>query len=267
MYAASKILWWVFEPSNLVLLIFVVGTALLWTRRLRLARGLVALGTGLMVALAFVPFETLLIEPLENRFPRLTEIPADAVGLICLGGAVNKIISVERDQTTLSGAAERLTYFVALARRNPELRLVFTGGGGSLRRPELTEVPVVKRLFSEIGFDSGRVVYEGRSRNTHENAIFTYDLVKPAPDERWVLITSAAHMPRSVGVFRAAGWNVIPYPVDYNLDPSRPFLLWHGAGQGLSTLTSGLREWVGLIAYYLLGRTDELYPGPKESTS
>ena len=141
--------------------------------------------------------------------------------------------------------------------------LVYTGGSASLTSPELKETLVARRLFVELGLDPNRVIFEGQSRNTHENAIKTFELVKPAKGDRWVLITSAMHMPRAVGVFRKAGWDPIPYPVDFTTLSHGKTGLWRGLGPGLGGLNKALKEWIGLVAYRLLGRTDNLFPGPQ----
>jgi uncharacterized SAM-binding protein YcdF (DUF218 family) len=262
MFALSKIFWWFAEPSNPILIGVVLGVVLLWTPWRRAGRWLLTISAFAMIVIAVVPWSAVLIRPLENRFPPISDVPPEAAGIITLGGAVNQFLTVDRGQTSLSGGAERLTTFVALARRYPKLRLVYSGGSGSLTRQDLKETLVARRLFAEIGFDPTRVLYEDRSRNTHENAILTRELVNPAPGERWVLLTSASHMPRAVGVFRKAGWTVIPYPVDYSTFESGGYGLWHGLGSGLSSLTRGLHEWVGLVAYWMLDRTDAVLPGP-----
>ena len=203
-----------------------------------------------------------MIVPLENRFPQVREIPSSVAGVITLGGAVNQFMTVARNQTALSSGVERLTEFVAIARRRPGLRLVYTGGSGSLSRQDLKETLVARRFFSEIGLDPALVVYEDQSRNTHENAVMTHALIRPKPDDTWVLITSAMHMPRSVGVFRKAGWTVLPYPVDYHTDGTGEFRYFSGFGAGLGGLSTAIKEWLGLFAYYALGRTDSLFPAP-----
>lgn len=102
---------------------------------------------------------------------------------------------------------------------------------------------------------------ERRSRNTYENAVFTKALVAPKPGERWLLVTSAYHMPRSVGLFRRAGFLVEPYPVDWRIG-ERVFAFENVSADGLFRTDIAVREWLGLLAYRLSGRTGELLPGP-----
>jgi len=142
----------------------------------------------------------------------------------------------------------------ALARRHPESRLVVTGRG--------EDHPTMSAWLSDMGLDSNRITYESESRNTLENADFTYREVKPAPGEVWLLVTSAQHMPRAVGVFRKIGWAVLPYPVDYQAADIEPFANWPDVAANLAGIGAVLKEWVGLVAYYAMGRTDELFPGP-----
>ncbi|MGE4281427.1 MAG: YdcF family protein, partial [Magnetospirillum sp.] len=142
-----------------------------------------------------------------------------------------------------------------------QAKLIFSGGSGSLTTQELKEAPVARRFMDELGFDTRRVVFEDQSRNTRENAVLSKQLMDPQPGETWVLVTSALHMPRSMGAFRAAGWSVMPYPVDY-LTSGQESGLAFNLGGALSRLDVGLHEWLGLAYYRWRGWSDSLFPGP-----
>jgi uncharacterized SAM-binding protein YcdF (DUF218 family) len=104
---------------------------------------------------------------------------------------------------------------------------------------------------------------ERRSRNTQENAEFSKALATPTSSERWLLVTSAYHMPRSIGLFRKAGFAVEAYPVDWRLGGRGDLFAFNTvAGEGLGCTDIGLREWIGLLAYWLTGKIDEPFPGP-----
>ena len=262
MFVFSKIFWWVFEPSNVIFLILLIGAGLLWIRRWRsVGRRLVSLVILFLLFLSVTPIDTILIAPLENRFQMIKDLPTDAVGIISLGGAVNQFSTKARDSIALNEHSERLTAFIALARRYPRLKLVYTGGSASMSRPDVKETLVARRLFNALGVPPNRVIYEDKSRNTFENAVRTHDLIAPLPNEKWVLITSAMHMPRAVAVFRKAGWNVIPYPVSY-VTYERNYRFWRHPFRSLRALSIGMHEWVGLTAYRLLDRSDVLFPAP-----
>lgn len=264
MFTISKLFWWLFQPSNLLLLLLVAGAALLWSRHRNLGRRLVAAAAAIAVIIAVVPLDAWMIRSLENRFPAVEALPERVTGIITLGGAVDQAVTAARGQISLKRYVERLTVFVALAHRYPEARLAYTGGSASLFRPDLKEVPVARRFFAEMGLDPVRVAFEDRARNTHENAVFAHALLRPGPGETWVLITSAMHMPRAVGAFRKAGWHVLPYPVDYVTAGRGGFSLRLSLSTGLAGLSAAVKEWTGLVAYYLLGRTGSLFPGPDD---
>ncbi|MEK7820270.1 MAG: YdcF family protein [Pseudomonadota bacterium] len=250
------------NPGNLFFVVLVVGAVLLWTPARRLGRALVAAVIGFALIVMTVPMGRHGILLLENRFPA-APLPARVDGVVVLAGMVDQFVTRARGQLTLSGAVERLIVFADVARRYPDAKLVFSGGSGVLGRQDATEAGAVRDHAALLGLDPARVVFEDRSRNTHENAVFSHALAQPKPGETWVLITSAFHMPRAVGAFRRAGWTVVPYPVDYALEPDPP-MSWQMDFLGaMGTLRSAVHEWTGLAAYRLTGKTDALFPAPE----
>lgn len=259
-HAAAKTLWYLGRPGTAALVAAVVGLALLWRGR-RWGRWPLAAALGFYLAVLLTPLAPWIVMPLEDRFPRPAP-PTRIDGVIVLGGAVDQNLTEARGIPALNGAAERMTEAVALARRYPEARIVFTGGQGSLVHGRVTEADVARQLFTALGLPETRVTYEDRARNTWENALFTHRLVAPRPGETWLLVTSASHMPRTVGAFRRAGWEVLPWPVNYRT--GRGFAALYDAPfpDRLHMLESGLREWIGLVVYRLLGRSETLFPAP-----
>ena len=261
-FGLSKILWGVAAPANLLFIAAAAGTVLLWTRWWRFGRRLVALVTLLILAIATLPIGSWILRPLEDRFPMVSALPAHIDGIVVLGGVVSPVLTEERGTLAVGDAVERLTEFAALARHYPQARLVFTGGTGSLTRQDLKEADVIGPFWRQVGLEDRRIVYENQSRNTYENAVLSRPLA--GPDETWILVTSAFHMPRAVGCFRKAGWTVLPYPVDYKTGAFTVFDAFKVAGH-LSSLDAAVREWLGLAFYRLTGRTDSLFPGPGDS--
>ncbi|MGF1561562.1 MAG: YdcF family protein [Geminicoccaceae bacterium] len=264
-FALSKLIWLVVKPSTGLLIacwLGVISLALGWQRLGRLMLGLGLIGFTLALV---TPLPEYVLGRLENRFPALHNDLPDAVdGIIMLGGALETLTMQERDQVSLNEASERLSAFVYLARQYPHAKLVFTGGSGLLlAENELSEADVVRRYLGEIGFDADRVIFEEASRNTQENVLNSKALVQPQPGERWVLVTSAYHMPRSVGIFRRQDWPVMPYPVDYQT--GAPFSIGYepSLASKLKDLDRGVHEFIGLTAYYLLGRTSAWFPAPE----
>ena len=166
------------------------------------------------------------------------------------------------EQAVLNEAAERLVVVPELARRYPNARVLFSGGTGALRSGT-AEAKVAARLLENLGVARSRITLEDRSRNTLENAVFSKMIIQPKSGDRWLLVTSAYHMPRAIGVFRKAGFPVEPYPVDWRTrgaeDAVRPFATM---SDGLQRTDTAVHEWIGLLVYWLTGRSSELFPGP-----
>jgi uncharacterized SAM-binding protein YcdF (DUF218 family) len=262
MFELSKILWAVTQPAVLLLIALTLGVVFLWIGWRRLGTWLLSLTTLALLAVTLLPLERLYLTPLERRFP-IPELPAKVDGIIVLGGGISfrELDGVPRGEINESGG-DRLGAFAALAGRYPEAKLVFSGGGASLRKPELREADAAGALLADFGVDPARLILQRNSRNTWEDVLFSRDLVQPQPGEVWVLVTSAFHMPRSVGCFRQLGWEVIPYPVDF-LAGERDWLGFEvNPVYSLGLLTIGIKEWIGLVAYHLMDRTPTVYPGP-----
>jgi uncharacterized SAM-binding protein YcdF (DUF218 family) len=164
----------------------------------------------------------------------------------------------------INEAAERVVAVPALAKRYPAARIIYSGGDAGLFVHQESEADVVTELFESFGIPAGRIILEARSRNTIENAVYSKALAQPKPGERWLLVTSALHMPRAIGAFRQAGFAVEAYPVDYQTSGWEDVLdVVGGLSGGLSGTDKAMHEWIGLIAYRITGKTSELFPGPR----
>ncbi|WP_244909447.1 YdcF family protein [Nitrospirillum viridazoti] len=215
-----------------------------------------------LAIIAVLPVGAWSMRTLEQRFPAPAGLPAHVDGIIVLGGSVDQVATAETGQPEVNAAAERLMVIPDLARRYPDARIIFSGGSGELRDPDEKEAPVARAALEEIGMDIGRVTFEGESRNTWENALFSRDLMHPQPGQTWLLVTSAFHMPRSVGIFRHVGWPVVAYPVDIRAPRTLLCRPDFDLLRGLELLSQSVHEYIGLVAYRLLGRTDSLFPAP-----
>ena len=264
-FYVSKFLGFLATPSNAIALIGLTGLLFLILNRRRVAIWLMATSIALVALFGFGPLGDALMLPLSERFPPWSQGSGAApAGIVVLGGSMNTEITEARGMPELNAAAERLTIVADLARRFPQARIVFSGGNANfIYGSDMTESDVAQMLFDSFGIPRGRVTLENRSRTTSENANLTRDLVKPQPGERWLLVTSAVHMPRAVGVFRRAEFPVEAFPVDWRtrgwIDAVTPFLT---VGEGLARTDTAIHEWIGLIAYRLSGRIAELLPAP-----
>lgn len=261
MFLLSKFISFLIDPATILLLLLLLASGLHILGRRRASARVFLTTSGLALVIAVLPAGTPMIAALENRFPPRA-LPERVDGVIVLGGAVSPALTAARGRISLDDSAERIVAFVRLARRYPDARLIYTAGSGDPFDQSLREADAVRPLLDLMGIDPGRILFERDSRNTFENARNSRALARPIADERWILITSARHMPRAMGTFRAQGWTVIAYPVDYTTEPGDGFRLRFNLGHGLGSLHAGLHEWVGLFGYYVLGRSDSLFPAP-----
>jgi uncharacterized SAM-binding protein YcdF (DUF218 family) len=263
LFTASKVFWLFARPNTFALFLACLGVGLLIAGR-RFGRWPALLGLGWFVAVLLTPLATWITLPLENRFSR-PALPQDVAGVIILGGAVEQGLTAARGIPALNGAAERMTEAVALARLRPDAQILFTGGSAELAPGEMSEADVARQLFASLGLEGPRVLFEDQSRNTWENARLTQVAINPREGATWLLVTSASHMPRSVGAFRQAGWQVVPWPVNYSTRPGGAGWFDPPFSFRLGQAEWAMREYVGLLAYWLLGRTDALFPAPRNS--
>lgn len=259
-YLVSKIFWAVLRPSVLPLLVSWSGLGLLWLRRPIWGHRLVVAGLGFYALVLLFPLNTLALLPLEDRFPRPDEA-SRVDGIVTLSGAIEPRLSADRGIATLEDAAERMTETVALALRYPRARVVFTGANSDIMEGGPSEADWARPLFLSLGLAPERLTFERLSRNTFENALRTWELVRPAPEEHWLLVTSASHMPRAIGVFRRIGWNVEAWPTAYRSGHSLRSWMAPTMSERLGSLDAAVHEWLGLLAYRVMGRTDALFPG------
>ncbi len=264
-FLTSKIVWALISPDSLIVILGVSAWIAVLLNWQRVSRTLLACCALLLLIIGFFPVGEWLIAPLENRFTSNAALPGEVDGIVVLGGAISPGLSNIWQQPELGGGADRLTNFLYLARLYPNAQLVFTGGSGSVTEQEFKEAEMARILFDQLGLAERAIVYESESRNTSENARNSRELVSPEDDENWLLITSAFHMPRSIGVFCQEGWMVQAYPVDHYSQKGNLLRIDFSFGGNLSILGTAIREWVGLLAYRVSGRTDRFLSGERNN--
>ncbi|MDR1828181.1 MAG: YdcF family protein [Methylobacteriaceae bacterium] len=263
-YYLSKVVWFLAVPSNLLPLLALLGVLLGRFDRFRQAGfRLAVFALALLLFCGLGPVANWALLPLEQRFPPFADASRPVDGIIVLGGGAMPEETVARGQIVLNEAGERILALSDLARRYPHARLVFSGGGGTLFRDHVSEAQAILKYAGSLGIDASRLVIEADSRSTAENATYSKKLLAPAAGETWLLVTSAWHMPRAVGCFRRAGFEVIAYPVDYRTrGPEDMVRVFASSSEGLRRFDAAVKEWAGLFAYRLTGRTDALFPAP-----
>lgn len=260
-FVISKVFWLLVQPLSLSFLFALVGVILLALGRRRLGISAATLGVLVLGLASFTNIGEVAIAPLENAFARPAELPAQVDAIVLLGGSTSARVSTARQVVEATEAGDRLVETLWLAQRYPTARIVLTGGSGALGVGEVdAEATTMQRFLLAFGISPERLVLEGASRNTDENAEYTRQLLGQSPGNV-VLVTSAFHMPRSIGLFRKVGIEAIAWPTDYRstgeggwrIDAVEPV-------SNLETASVAMKEWIGLVVYHWTGRIAEILP-------
>jgi uncharacterized SAM-binding protein YcdF (DUF218 family) len=262
-FVLSKTIGVMLLPANFLIGIGLLGAILLVTRWFSLGRKLVVASVLLLAICAFSPLGNWVLYPLESRFPPWDPARGAPDGIVVLGGGIAPERSAGHGFAVFTDSADRVIAAAELARRYPKARIIYSGGSADLISGDAREADYASAVFESLGVAKERLTMERASRNTLENAEFSKALAAPKSGEHWLLVTSAFHMPRSVGLFRKAGFAVEPYPVDWRMG-GRADLWTFGTNmdRGLGRFDIAAREWIGLVAYWISGKTSEFFPGP-----
>ncbi|WP_426230915.1 YdcF family protein [Pararhizobium sp. DWP3-4] len=261
MFLASKLFWLLAQPLSLVFILLVMSFLLAAAGFRRLYRFLSGLAVTLLFLTLFTSTGAVALQVLENRIAKPAGLPADLSCIIILGGAFESEVIAKRGGIELNQAADRFVEGLKIAQSHPSARILVSGGDGSFSGKYDGDAHTSETFFSTFGIAPERLIREDQSRTTFENAANTKQLLEANGLSNCALITSAFHMPRSVGLFRKLGIAVTPWPVDYRTsgeatlgpDFSQPSL-------NAQLTTTAMREWTGLVAYFISGRTHVLFP-------
>ena len=253
----SKILWLIVNPFNIFIFITLFTMFLYFINFRRLSLIIYLINSIFIALISFLPIGSYLTYIIEKEFHTNTKFPDQVDGILILGGATNPLLFKEFDQISLNGSAERLVESVMIIRKFEKAKVIFSGGSGIVNRSDLGHSQVAKLFYKKMGVDINKIFFEDKSRNTHENIIYSKKIAKPKKNENWLLITSAFHMKRALLIAEKNNWKFIPYAVDFKnikefkLTPNLNLL------SNLNSFQSGLHEWLGLVSYYLMGRTEK----------
>ncbi len=252
-FLAAKLAGLLIRPDVWLATLVTLTCVAVWAGR---GRWLALITVVFVLAVGIVPFGDFLLARFEARYPAAPQV-AEPTGIILLGGGEDTNAARRWGGAQISDSGDRFTEAMALARRFPEARVVFTGGSGALRNLGTyggTQAGIAEDLLLSLGLSRDRLTLETRSRNTAENASLTHALIAPEAGERWILVTSAFHMPRAMRSFKRAGWpGLVPWPVDFRSERLRDGLGWNLA-ENLDQLNTAMKETVGLLAYRVAGR-------------
>lgn len=263
MFVISKLFWNAIQPLSLVFLLGTLSLVFIAFRWMRPAFATLTLSLLILFLTLYTTLGSLLLQTLEARFPRPDRDPSDVACMIVLGGAFETEVTTARGGMDLNQAADRFVEALRLSIRYPQAKILVSGGDGSLSGAYEGDAAASIRFFEAFDIPRDRLIAETTSRNTEENAQNSRQLLASSGLGPCLLITSAFHMPRSVGLFRKADIDVTPWPVDYRTAGNVSFTLdFTQPSLNAQLMSTAIREWVGLAAYQALGRIDDLFPSP-----
>jgi uncharacterized SAM-binding protein YcdF (DUF218 family) len=255
----NDLLWSLSQPSSVVFWLLIIGFILLLFRLQAFGRRLIGLALFLAVLPALLPLEELLGRRLESAYSTPNPMPEHFDGIIILGGTVDWPVSQARQQIAVNQMGERMMAVANLAKRYPNARLVFTGLFREVIPSEFAISNESKSFFTGQEYNRN-ITFIGEARSTYEEALLSIRNLQPRVGERWLLVTSAYHMPRAMATFEAQGWLMTAYPVDYRTTGTltfKPSMNFLGKLVELDDLT---REWGALFMYQRLGRIEKMFP-------
>jgi len=256
-FTLSKIIWFIISPLSFIWLLIGAGLVLSRFNKTK-SFGKYALTTGtiLFVTLGFFPIGYNLQSYLEHEATQIHADninPQDYAGIVILGGCMDAHLSHIYNTAIINGSCERILDGIKLHKKFPELPMIYSGGSGSVHNQSQKGADAAKRLMQDMGVNTQNIRFERASKNTYENMLLSKNMTKKDNQKPWLLITSALHMPRASRVFCHGGWNIQPYPVDYNTRKER---VWNTISplHNFQYLTQATKEIVGIVAYGVTGK-------------
>ncbi len=257
-FILSKLFWILFRPLNLIVLLLITGLALRrFGLRLRKTGGLLTgLAFALLFVLGFTNVPDYLLHVLEKQ-QDVGKVPANPAGIIVLGGGLDgRITFLRGGGYELNSASDRLIAGFELANRYPGIPLVYSGGSGALDQGSESGAVVAQRIARALYGERRRFILEDKSRNTWENAKFSYRLLAPKNGQIWIVVTSAFHALRVEGVFKKAGFKVVVWPTDFRSGFNGTFRLSYKSVDQLYKSKIVIKEFLGLVFYSLMNRME-----------
>jgi uncharacterized SAM-binding protein YcdF (DUF218 family) len=259
-FVISKLAWAVLSPFMMLNLLLVFGTLFLLFGYRTIALRFLLPALVFSVSLMIFPIGDWLIHPLEARISKPQQLPENIDGIIVLGGGEDIKTTISWQQPQVGQASDRYFGAALLAKQYPDSPIIFTGGSNLLRFDAgATPAELSHQLLTMVGIDEKRLIIESQSRNTYEN-FQRLKTVIPKRNGQYLLVTSAYHMPRSVGIAERQGINVVPYPVDYRSQTGESRQLDFAVFEQLEKLEPAWREWVGLTVYFITRKTSQWFP-------
>ncbi|RME64739.1 MAG: YdcF family protein [Nitrospirae bacterium] len=244
-----KVIKEILLPPSSLLLVITVAFIMVLKGRKKTGTALAITGIFLFYLLSTELGVTILIGPLEKKYPPLKSLHFQRPYVVVLTGGANDLSHIGIEVEPSGSSTKRLLKGIEIFQSSEDAILLIAGGRGSADSPETPEALVLERLAKALGVPEKRIIIEITSRDTWENAKNLATLLKNARGPV-VLVTSAFHMQRAVWCFKKLGIRVIPAPTDYRSSPITLYSLVPSA-QALRDSSTAISEYLA-YGWYLL---------------
>lgn len=202
-----------------------------------------------------------LISSLEQQYLPQENMP-QVEAIVVLGGATRNN-EPPRILPDMNERGDRLLYAAKLYKDGVAPQIILSGGRVQWYGGELSEAESMATILELMGIPRNAMILESKSLNTHENAVFTHKILVEKDLKQIALVTSAAHMPRSLAIFRHEGIDAVAAPTDFVISDrnlkenrysteSRILSLFPNA-MSLDLTTQAFKEYIGSFIYRLKG--------------
>ena len=257
----SKIFWVFFSPVNILVILLLIGIFFQLINK-KIYKRIYQINLILFILIVFLPTGTYLLWKLENTYSKPNIMNNNIDGILILGAGIDEFMTYEHQQVILNDRIERITESAKLIKKFPGAKILFSGGNGTFSKPKIKGSQLAKNFYKQMGVNTDRIIFEDKSRNTYENFLFSKKFIGNTKEEKWLLITSAYHMKRAMGVAGKLNLDFIPYPVDFMLNKSFNWKFWYHKIYFLKNMEDfqlASHEYIGLIAYYFTKKSNIMY--------
>tara|TARA_Y100000588_G_scaffold381706_1_gene467840 strand:- start:237 stop:1019 length:783 start_codon:yes stop_codon:yes gene_type:complete len=255
----SKFLWFILNPFNLFIYFLILAFFFNYINFKKISKLIFSFTILFFIFSGILPTGSYLNYLLEKDFHDTIILPKKVDGILILSGASNPNLTKEYNKISLNDSAERLTESIILINKYPNAKIIFSGGSGSLNPDAIGHSYAVKLFFENLNINLKNIIFENKSRNTYENILFSKNKAKPQSNEIWIVITSAFHLKRTLNIAKKLEWNLLPYPTDFKQSKKFEWKISFNFLNNFLTFQNSSHEWMGLAAYYWMGRTSKIY--------
>ncbi|MCF7791759.1 MAG: YdcF family protein [Victivallales bacterium] len=250
-FVLKKVLSQFLMPETFSILLIIIGLAFIYLNKKKTAKKILITGILFLLIFSNSFIAHMISSPLEYYYPPLTEKKASRLEnikyVVVLSGGINRLNSVPDDRKVGKSSLARLVEGLRLLKIFPNSKIILSGGGSALNGKTSAELMQLTAL--NLGINKNRILLEATSHDTAAQAENIKKLVK---DNKFILVTSAIHMPRSMFMFKLRNMHPVPSPTGYSsYNKKFPYIYFPSSGN-LHQSRSAFHEYIGLTWYYIL---------------